>query len=316
MKKGIKIVVAVIVVLAVVAGLGYVVNKRFKDKFAAMGKIGGRFGKKPEAPQEIAIPVAVSRAKSGTIADTLVVNGGVISKSEVNIFSNVPGKVKTVLAKEGDLVKKGQLLAQVDRSEAGLTYALAPVESTIDGVVSKAFVEVGASITPATPLFQVIDIDEVEVVTQLPERYVPRIKIGMRAEVSLISYPGRIFRSTVTKLAPVVDPLTRTREARIHMPNDEHTLKPGMFGEVRIIMIEKRGAVIIPSSAVVDRDDRSLVFLVSDDGKAVELEPSIDIVEGERLSVDSGIKSGDRVVVIGQQNLNGGDTVTVAEEIE
>jgi multidrug efflux pump subunit AcrA (membrane-fusion protein) len=311
-----RITLVVIIVIAAVAGLGYVVNRRFKEKFAAMGKVGGRFGKKPETSGEIVIPVAVSRAKSETIADSLVLNGGVISKSEVNIFSNVPGKVKTVLVREGDSVEKGQLLAQVDRSEAGLTYALAPVESTIDGVINKAFVEVGASITPAAPLFQVIDIDEVEVRTQIPERYVPRVKAGMRAEVSLISYPGKIFRSAVTKLAPVVDPLTRTREARILMENRDHALKPGMFGEIRIIMRERRSAVVIPSSAVMDRDGRSVVFLVGDDGKAVELAPSIDIVEGERLSVDSGIKPGDRVVVIGQQNLNNGDAVAVAEEIE
>jgi membrane fusion protein (multidrug efflux system) len=312
MKKGLRITLIVIIVLAVVAGLGYVVNKRFKDKFAAIG----RFGKKPVDPQAITIPVAVSRAKSGTIVDVLVLNGGVASKSEVNIFSNVPGKVKTVLVKEGDSVKKGEALAQVDRSEAGLNYALAPVESTIDGVVNKAFVEAGASITPAVPLFQVIDIDEVEVRTQIPERFVSRIKVGMGTEVSLISYPGKTFRSTVTKLAPAMDPMTRTREARILMENSDHSLKPGMFGEIRIIMNERRGSVIIPSSAVVDRDGRSIVFLVGDDGKAVELEPSIGIVEGERLSVNSGVKPGDRVVVIGQQNLNNGDKVTVAEEIE
>jgi multidrug efflux pump subunit AcrA (membrane-fusion protein) len=316
MKKGLRVAIVVVAVLAVLAGMGYVVNKRFKDKFAAMAKAGGRFGKNPETAETISIPVAVSRAKSETIADSLVLNGGVVSKSEVNIFSNVPGKVKTVLVREGDAVKRGQVLAQVDRSEAGLTYALAPVESTIDGVVNEAFVEVGASITPAVPLFQVIDMDEVEVETRIPERYVPRVKVGMRAEVSLVSYPGKIFRSRVSKLAPVVDPLTRTREARIHMENRDHVLKPGMFGEIRIVMRERLGAVVIPSSALVDRDGRSFVFLVGDDGRAVELEPAVDIVEGERLSVDSGIKPGDRVVVIGQQNLNGGDPVTVAEEIE
>jgi membrane fusion protein (multidrug efflux system) len=316
MKKGLRITLIVVIVLAVAAGLGYVVNKRFKDKFAAMGKVGGRFGKKPAAPQAIRIPVAVSRAKSGTIVDALVLNGGVVSKSEVSIFSNVPGKVKTVLVREGDSVKKGEALAQVDRSEAGLTYALAPVESTIDGVVNKAFVEAGASITPAVPLFQVIDIDEIEVRTQIPERYVSRVNAGMGAEVRLISYPGRIFRSTVNKLAPAMDPMTRTREARIFVENRDHALKPGMFGEIRIIMNEKRGAVTIPSSAVVDRDGRSLVYLVGADGNAVELEPSIGIVEGERLSVNSGVKPGDQVVVIGQQNLNNGDKVTVAEEIE
>ena len=312
MKKAIRVVIIVIVVLAVLAGLGWVVNKRFKDKFAAMG----RFGKKAAAPQEITIPVVVTRAKSGNIVDALILNGGVESKSEVSVYSNVPGKVKEVLCDEGDSVKKGTVLAYIDRSEAGLTYALAPVESTIDGVVNKVFVKTGASVNPAMPLFQVIDIDEVEVKTRIPERYVSRIKVGMVAEVSLIAYPGRTFRSAVSELAPVVDPLTRTREARIHMKNQDHLLKPGMFGEIKIVMNERKSAVIIPAAAVVDRDGKSLVFLVDGEGKARETEVSIGIVEGENLSVNTGIKPGDQVVVLGQQNLNGGDKVTVTEETE
>ena len=312
MKKAIRVVIIVIVVLAVLAGLGWVVNKRFKDKFAAMG----RFGKKAAVPGEITIPVVVTRAKSGNIVDALFLNGGVESKSEVGIFSNVPGKVKEVLFDEGDSVKKEAVLAYIDRSVAGLTYALAPVESTIDGVVNKVFVKIGDTVNPAMPLFQVIDINDVVVKTRIPERYVSRVQVGMGAEVSLIAYPGKIFRSAVSELAPVVDPLTRTREARIRMKNQDHLLKPGMFGEIKIVMNERKSAVIIPAAAVVDRDGKNLVFLVDGEGKARETEVSIGIVEGENLSVNSGIKPGDQVVVLGQQNLNGGDKVTVTEETE
>jgi multidrug efflux pump subunit AcrA (membrane-fusion protein) len=81
-------------------------------------------------------------------------------------------------------------------------------------------------------------------------------------------------------------------------------------------MNERKSAVIIPASAVVARDGKSLVFLVDGEGKAREIEAIVDIVEGENLSVGTGIKPGDQVVVLGQQNLNGGDKVTVTEETE
>jgi len=308
MKRGLRIVRNVFIILAIIAALAWVVNYRFKEKLLT-------FVRKTEQVEEITIPVAVSKAKTGTITDYLTLIGGVEAKSEVNIFSSVPGKIKSIQHTEGDRVKKGTVLAYVDRSEAGLTYALAPVESTIDGIVKHVFVKNGASVSPAVPLFQIIDIDEVEVKTAVPEREVARVQEGTSAEVSFIAYPGKLFSGKVSKLSPVLDPLSRTREARILIENQSHVLKPGMYGEVKLILNVKRNAVIIPSSAVIERSGKELVFLVNSE-KASQVEPAFDIQEGDRISVLSGIKPGDQVIVIGQQNLNEGDRVAVTEEIE
>ena len=116
-------------------------------------------------------------------------------------------------------------------------------------------------------------------------------------------------------MSPVVDPLSRTREARILVANPGHTLKPGMFGSIEIIIQTNDQALIIPYSAVIDREERQVVFIVQD-GMAQEVRLVIDIIESESLSVTSGIEKGDLVVIVGQHNLSHGDQVTIVEEIE
>ncbi|MQY76822.1 MAG: efflux RND transporter periplasmic adaptor subunit, partial [Spirochaeta sp.] len=270
-----------------------------------------------EAVEEIDIstPVAVAKAVTGVIRETLTLNGSVRAVNEVTIFSTVPGKIKKIMAGEGERVRKDQALAFVERDQAGLKFADAPIESTINGLVKQVMTETGASVTPATPLFSVVDMDSVEIIVNIPEKEIPRIDTGQRAEISLIAYPDSIFSGVIYKMSPVVDPLSRTREARILAKNPDHTLKPGMFGSVQILIKTLDNVIIIPNAAVIDREEQQLAFIVKD-GKAQEVHPAIDIIEGESLSVSSGIEEGDLVVIIGQHNLSHNDKVTIVEEIE
>jgi len=308
MKKGLKSIIIVIVILAVVAVLGRVAYFRYEDKLELLRKKGSE-------KLEISTPVAVYSVKNGSISESLVLNGDIVPIAEVNIFSTVPGKVKDILVKEGDTVEKGSVLVYIDRSEAGLTFAPTPVESTIDGIVKRVMAENGAYSTPQTPLFQIINMDYVEFVVRIPEKNIYKIRKGLGAEMRVISYPDKIFYGRISKLSPVVDPVSRTLEARIGISNKSHRLKPGMFGEVKIIMRKKKDALIIPLSAVIDRDGRDVVFTVKD-GKAFEVKPEFDIKEGDRISVLNGLSLDDRVIVIGQHNVNSGDKVNITEEIE
>jgi multidrug efflux pump subunit AcrA (membrane-fusion protein) len=88
-----------------------------------------------------------------------------------------------------------------------------------------------------------------------------------------------------------------------------------MFGKVKIIIRRTGDALLIPVAALVERDDSRVVFLVNNE-RARLVEPEIDIKEGDMISVLSGIKEGDRVIVIGQQNVNDGDEVRVTEELQ
>jgi len=313
MRKGVKTVVILFVILVVVAGLGAVAYYRYREKIELLA--GGRFGHGKTEEVATATPVAVYEVRTGAIAESLVLNGEVVPVAEVNIFSTVPGKVKEIPVKEGQRVSKDTVLAYIDRSEAGLAFAPTPVKSTINGIVKEVMIEIGAYITPQVPLFQIIDMDTVEVVVHVPERDIYRVKRGLEAQVHIISYSDRTFKGRVELLSPVVDPVSRSREVRIRIKNQSHMLKPGMFGECRIIVRKKENATIIPRASVIERNKKEVVFIVKE-GRAIQVQPEFDIYEGNRVSVKKGIEPGTRVIVIGQQNVDNGDEVKVTEVID
>ncbi len=312
MRKGVKTLIIIVVILIVIIGLGGIAYYRYRQKIELLA--GGRFGRGKAEEVDTATPVAVYEARTGEIAESLVLNGEVVPVAEVTIFSTVPGKVKEIPVEEGQRVSKNTVCAYIDRSEAGLTFAPNPVESTINGIVKEIMVETGAYITPQVPLFQIIDMDSVEVVTHIPERDIYRVKKGLEAQVGIVSYPGRVFLGRVGLLSPVVDPVSRSREVRIRIENKSHVLKPGMFGECRIIIRNEKNALIVPRAAVIDRNEKEVVFIV-EDGRAVQVQPELGIQEGNRVSIVSGIEPGARIIVIGQQNVDNGDEVKVTEVI-
>jgi len=314
MKRGFKRLFIIIGILIVVGGLGSVAYYRYEEKLQLAGGMP-QFGKGQDQDVDTVTSVAVYRAKRGIITESLELNGEVIPLTQVNIFSTVPGKIQEIPVGEGDRVEKDQRLITIDRSEAGMSYSPTPIESTIDGMVKEVYVEIGDYISPQIPLLQVIDMDVVEVVVHIPERDIGRISAGLQAEVEVVPYPDRAFKGKVDELSPVVEPISRTREARIRINNASHVLKPGMFGEVKIIIRKSGDAILIPVAALVERENSRVVFTVNNE-KATLVEPEIDIKEGDMISVLSGIEEGNRVIVIGQQNVNDGDEVRVTEETQ
>jgi membrane fusion protein (multidrug efflux system) len=308
MKKGLKAILIILILLAVIAGLGYVAFTRYKEKLFLIGK-------RADQTLDITTPVAISKVKIGSIKESLVLNGELCAETEVSIYSKVAGKIKEILVLEGAEVKREDVLAHIDRSEAGVTYALNPVESTIDGIVKKSYFEIGDYVTPQMPLFQIIKINEVEMVVHVPEKDIARIEPGIDSEIRVVSYPELVFSGRVEKVSPVVDPVSRTLEATIRIENRKRVLKPGMFGEVEVVLRRSKNAIVLPLAAVIQRNERDVVFIELD-GKAVEVVPVFDIIQGDRISVLKGLKAGQNVIVVGQHNVSDGDRVTVTEEIE
>ncbi len=325
MKKGARAAVIVIVVVVVAAAAALVVLPRLlpDSPLARMlpkpplGKApasrGGPGGNPAQAPEQFAVPVAVAAASSGPARETLLLYGSVYPRKEVGIFSPVTGKLKELRVRAGDRVARDQVLAIIDRDQAGLKFANAEVASTIDGVVKSVHTEVGATVSPAAPLFQIVDVESLEVAVNVPEKRLGRLREGLPAEISVIAYPNRAFHGVVSRLNPALDPVSRTLEARIRVDNASQALKPGMFAQVRLLLRQESQIVRIPLSALVDRDGGQVAFVVRQ-GRARQVTVRTAFLEEDSAAVESGIQAGDRVVVVGQQNLNDGDEVAVVEE--
>ncbi len=151
MKKGLRITIILVIILAAVAAGGYFGYRYFQSPAGKemLTRLKSRVnpGDNPEEQEEkFSVPVAVSRVRTAEMRETLLLYGTIYPEKEVNIFSTVTGKVKQILAREGDRVRKDQVLAEIDRDQAGLKFAVAEVTSTIDGIVKTVMTQEGAMV--------------------------------------------------------------------------------------------------------------------------------------------------------------------------
>ena len=136
-------------------------------------------------------------------------------------------------------------------------------------------------VEPSTRLYTVADLSRVWVYAQVFQDDVGRVKPGDTAQITVDSYPGRIFSGQIEEILPQVDMATRTVRVRLAMANPGLKLKPGMFVNVDLKANLGR-QLVVPASAVFQSGTRQLVFLNHGNGS---LEPK-EITVGPRVGDD------------------------------
>jgi multidrug efflux pump subunit AcrA (membrane-fusion protein) len=108
---------------------------------------------------------------------------------------------------------------------------------------------------------------------------------------------------------------------KIGLSDGTELLKAGMFGEVKLVTMEKDGVVKIPSDCVVNRFGEEFVFLVERSGDGAEgIARRVKVTRGieidQKLEITSGLEPGDEVVYRGQTLLEDGSKVRVVETVQ
>jgi multidrug efflux pump subunit AcrA (membrane-fusion protein) len=286
--------------------------------FRAYQVISARQVKKSDEVRKI--PVTVQAVETGSIRDIIFFNGDIKGQEEVDVFPKVPGKLVENRVKEGDPVKKDQVIAVVDRDITGMKYELSEVASPISGIIAKVYNDPGAGLSPptmsmsmGTPIAKVVNIGKVRVNIDVPEYQFSAVRKNQTALIRVDSFPGRDFTGQVSELTPVVDTLTRTSRAKIEIPNPDHLLRPGMFARVSLITTEKKKVVTIPARSLMKIESKDCVF-VAVNGKAVKKDLKLGIREGEATEVLSGLSPGESLIVVGQEMLTDGLPVEIIKE--
>ena len=285
----------------------------------------GPDGSGPSAAAKPGIaPTEASEAKVGRVKAALLKtlrpyidqSGDVEASVEVAVYPDIGGKLVELGVSLGDGVKKGQAIAGVDPSKPGTSYAISPVPAPIAGTVTSVPVDPGATVTTATPIVKIGVIDELKIAVKLPERDSAKVETGMSATVSLAALPGESLKAAVSRVSPVLDAASRTREGTLKFLSRDARLAPGMYASVRISVSPLADRVVIPMAAVIARSDETYVFTVADAsggsvGGAVAKKTAVKTgtdVDGE-VEIVSGLKAGDKVVVEGQDQLSEGKKV-------
>ena len=237
--------------------------------------------------------------------------GNIKAFQEVVLYSKATGKLVKYFVSENSKVKKGQMVAMIDRDEVGYNYQESPVQSIISGIVGKTYQDVGANIQLTTPIALILNLNEMKILVNLPEKYISKIKIEQNVEIQVDAYPDKIFFAAIKKIIPEVSVKTRTFPVEIHLSNKDHKLLPGMFAQLKIITDELPDALVIPEEAVVFSGGETFAFVISEDSKVVKREISLGIRMPGKVQILSGLNVDEEVVVSGNHKLHDGSPVFV-----
>lgn len=291
-----KIVVSIVVIAIVALGIYRIFESVQKRKIA-------------KQESEFVYTVKVKPAEFRPIADSINFVGEVKGINEVSVVPKVVGRLVRKIKEEGSYVKKDEVICEIDRDEPVLKYTLYELKSPIDGILAKYFVDVGGMVSQQTPVCIISDTSKVRIVFSVAENVVNKIQKNsyVRFEVE-----GKTFVSKNLQLSNYIDPVSRSMEVRVVLDNPNGDLKSGSFVKGELVFYEKY-SLVVPSEAVLDVDNKKVVYVVKEDKTVEEREVKTGLRYKNYTEILSGIKQGEKVVYKGGEILTNGMKVEMIE---
>lgn len=250
------------------------------------------------------IAVEVMAAKRDNVKSTCEVLGTVMAVKTAQVFPETMGRITQLLVKEGTYVAKENNLMAMRNETIGFEYEEGYIKSPISGNIARVLVDVGSMVTPQTPVAVVMDYSRVNVSFNVAETNMGCIRKNDKVMVRIDALPNQSFTGVVNELTPVVDPMTRTLGVKASVSNAKKVLRPGMTARVTINLGEKSNVIVVPRDALLD----GYLFVVSD--STAERRDVVPGLIGDKYAeIISGLRDGERVVIVGQQRLAGGEKV-------
>lgn len=188
-----------------------------------------------------------------------------------------------------------------------------PVRTPVGGTVIHAELTAGKMVEPTEHLAEVADLSTVWVRVGVLEADLKRVAIGTPVDIWLTAHPGEVFRSTVTAVAPFLDPVTHLGSVWAELKNQsaaEPRIVPGMTGRVEVILPADKPRPTVPVAAIArEGADRFVLVEEANAAGASEYRKKSVVVgrrSGDRVEILAGeLFPGDRVVVRGAHELGG-----------
>ena len=180
------------------------------------------------------------------------------------------------------------------------------VRSPITGVVTARNYESG-DLFAQQPILHIMQIEPLKVFVNISEQYFPYVKVGMPVDVQVDIFPDKKFMGSVSLIYPALDPATRTFKVEVRLPNNDGTLRPGMFARTNFNMGKKQG-VMVPDVAVqkqVGTAERYL-YVIKGDSVAERRRVEVGRQVGDRVDILSGVEPGEQVAVTALSKLYDG----------
>jgi RND family efflux transporter MFP subunit len=182
--------------------------------------------------------------------------------------------------------------------------------------VGERFVHEGALLSPNSQIISVIELQPLTAVIYATEKEYFRIRPSQEVAITNTAFPGRTFKGTVTRVAPLLQETSRQARVEIDIENDDNLLKPGLFVNAAIEFARRDKAKLVPFSSLVQRGNQPGVFIADTERKKAVFKPiRVGIVEGENAEVLEPADISGYAVVLGQHLLQDGMDIILPERM-
>ncbi|MGE0668282.1 MAG: efflux RND transporter periplasmic adaptor subunit [Sphingomonadales bacterium] len=236
-----------------------------------------------EQEQALALAQAELKQAAGDLERAASLRGkGVVSQGRMD---EVQARHDTARARLG--------MAEAGLAQARQSLSDATVTAPYDGIVTGRFMDEGTMIqvaTSNTPVLEVAKLDTVEVIARVAAVHLPRLKPETRVTVAVEGVPEPV-EARLGVVNDKVDARTRSAEIRLHLPNPDLAIKPGLFAKLTLTP-EPRRAAVLSRAAVLGAADDTYVFV--EQGRTARRKPvSVRDLDAELVEVVSGLKPGE-----------------------
>lgn len=249
----------------------------------------------------------------GDISIVIRSTGSVAPENRLEIKPPVAGRIETVLVKEGERVRKSQILAWMSSSERAAVldaarskgleevkrweelYRATPVLSPINGTVILRNVEPGQTFA-STDAILVLS-DRLTIKAQVDETDLAQVKKGLKAIVTLDAYPRDTILATVSRIAFEATTVSNVTMYVVYVtPNETpDTMRSGMTATVKFDVASKKDVIVVPNDALkTDSAGENSVLLLSGEQRT-KTKIEVGLTDGKFTEVTMGLKEGDVV---------------------
>jgi len=197
------------------------------------------------------------------------------------------------------------------------------LRAPFSGVLGIRQVNLGQYLAPGTPIVDLQSYANLYANFTVPQEQFPQIHIQQNIQLLVNAYPHRVFSGIVHAVDATVNPATRNILVQAIIPNRKGTLRPGMFGRIRLISRKTRTLLVVPASALTYNTYGDTVFVVHH----AQIKGHSHLVASQQVvtlgperhgmvTVLKGLKSGDTVVTAGQVKLRNGMPIAVNNTIK
>src|SRR5487761_2591309 len=208
--------------------------------------------------------------------------------------------------------------ANVNQSQVDQLTALEAVKrivaarNTDVGALINAGSGVGGGTGPQ--LFRVADVHEMRVFVQVPQEMSAGMHAGLTANLVLPQYPDKTFKAVVATTAEAINKTSRTLLVELHADNTDNLLQPGTFAQVSFNMADSPGALRIPTSALIFREDGAQVAVLGPGNKLELRSVKLGRNLGTEFEVLKGLNASDTIVNSPSDSLSSGEVVKVVKD--